>query len=163
MIVEKLIKQLQLIEDKSLDVRIEIQTYTDEDTNYWLSNIEVSNTGSSGYEVAGEVTLIGTEWKGFKSLPILKMILMEFNMSLNENQDSEKYKVRSNAEKLNLIAKFICYVHRNDEDITADDVCHIIKDITLDEMDSGLEDLLDVWIASEDMQKILAEEDEVRH
>ena len=84
-------------------------------------------------------------------------------MSLNENQDSEKYKVRSNAEKLNLIAKFICYVHRNDEDITADDVCHIIKDITLDEMDSGLEDLLDVWIASEDMQKILAEEDEVRH
>ena len=88
---------------------------------------------------------------------------MEFNMSLNENQDKAEYKVRSNAEKLNLIAKFICYVHRNDEDITADDVCHIIKDITLDEMDSGLEDLLDVWIASEDMQKILAEEDEVRH
>ena len=60
-IVEKLIKQLQLIEDKSLDVRIEIQTYTDEDTNYWLSDIEVSNTGSSGYEVGGEVTLIGVE------------------------------------------------------------------------------------------------------
>tara|TARA_B100001245_G_C22866955_1_gene416946 strand:- start:1257 stop:1523 length:267 start_codon:yes stop_codon:yes gene_type:complete len=88
---------------------------------------------------------------------------MEFNMSLNENQDKAEYKVRSNAEKLNLIAKFICYVHRNDEDITADDVCHIIKDITLDEMDSGLEDLLDVWIASEDMQKILAKDDEVRH
>jgi hypothetical protein len=88
---------------------------------------------------------------------------MEFNMSLNENQDKAKYKVRSNAEKLNLIAKFICYVHRNDEDITADDVCHVIKDITLDEMDSGLEDLLDVWIASEDMQKILAEDNEVRH
>ena len=88
---------------------------------------------------------------------------MEFNMSLNENQDSEKYKVRSNAEKLNLIAKFICYVHRNDEDITADDVCHIIKDITLDELDSELEDLLDVWIASEDMQKILAKDNEVRH
>tara|TARA_R100000656_G_scaffold69290_1_gene52174 strand:- start:46 stop:312 length:267 start_codon:yes stop_codon:yes gene_type:complete len=88
---------------------------------------------------------------------------MEFNMSLNENQDKAKYKVRSNAEKLNLIAKFICYVHRNDEDITADDVCHVIKDITLDEMDKGLEDLLDVWIASEDMQKILAKDDEVRH
>ena len=61
MTVEKLIKRLQLIKDKSLDVRIEIQTYTDEDTNYWLSDIEVSNTGSSGYEVGGEVTLIGVE------------------------------------------------------------------------------------------------------
>ena len=84
-------------------------------------------------------------------------------MSINGNQDDAKYLVRSNVEKLNLIAKFICYVHRNDEDITADDVCHVIKDITLDEMDSGLEDLLDVWIASEDMQKILAKDDEVRH
>ena len=85
-------------------------------------------------------------------------------MSLNENQDKAKYKVRSNAEKLNLIAKFICYVHRNGEDyINADDVCHVIKDITLDELDSELEDLLDVWIASEDMQKILAEDNEVRH
>ena len=89
---------------------------------------------------------------------------MEFNMSLNENQDNAKYKVRSNAEKLNLIAKFICYVHRNGEDyINADDVCHVIKDITLDELDGELEDLLDVWIASEDMQKILAKDDEVRH
>tara|TARA_R100001530_G_scaffold115234_1_gene82171 strand:+ start:227 stop:412 length:186 start_codon:yes stop_codon:yes gene_type:complete len=61
MTVEKLIKRLQLIKDKSLDVRIEIQTYTDEDTNYWLSDIEVSNTGSSGYEIGGEVTLIGVE------------------------------------------------------------------------------------------------------
>ena len=66
MTVEKLIKRLQLIKDKSLDVRIETQTYpwsiyTDEDTNYWLSDIEVSNTGSSGYEVSGEVTLIGAE------------------------------------------------------------------------------------------------------
>ena len=39
----------------------------------------------------------------------------------------------------------------------------IAMNITLDELDSELEDLLDVWIASEDMQKILAEEDEVRH
>ena len=61
MTVEKLIKRLQLIKDKSLDVRIETQTYTEEDTNYWLSDIEVSNTGSSGYEVGGEVTLIGVE------------------------------------------------------------------------------------------------------
>ena len=83
-------------------------------------------------------------------------------MSLNENQDNAKYKVHSNAEKLNLIAKFICYVHRNDEDITADDVCHIIKDITLNELDGELEVILDIWIASEDMQKILNKE-EVRH
>ena len=84
-------------------------------------------------------------------------------MSLNENQDKAENSVRSNAEKLNLIAKFICYVHRNGEDyITADDVCHVIKDITLDEMDYELEDLLNMWIESEDMQKIL-HEDEVRH
>ena len=88
---------------------------------------------------------------------------MEFNMSLNENQDKAENSVRSNAEKLNLIAKFICYVHRNDEDITADDVCHIIKDITLDELDDELEVILDMWIASEDMQKILAKDGEVRH
>ena len=84
-------------------------------------------------------------------------------MSINGNQDDAKYLVRSDREKINLIAKFICYVHRNDEDITANDVCHIIKDITLNEVDDGLEDLLDVWIASEDMQKILAKDDEVRH
>ena len=90
------------------------------------------------------------------------MVLLEFIMSINGNQDDAKYLVRSNAEKLNLIAKFICYVHRNDENITANDVCHVIKDITLDEMNNGLEDLLDVWIASEEMQKIL-HGDEVRH
>ena len=84
-------------------------------------------------------------------------------MSLNENQDKAENSVRSNAEKLNLIAKFICYVHRNDEDITADDVCHIIKDITLDELDDELEVILDMWIASEDMQKILAKDGEVHH
>ena len=83
-------------------------------------------------------------------------------MSLNENQNKAEYTVRSDKEKLGLIAKFICYVHRNDEDISADDVCHIIKDITLDEVDVGLEDLLNVWIMSEDMMKILAN-GEVRH
>ena len=83
-------------------------------------------------------------------------------MSINGNQDDAKYLVRSDKEKLNLIAKFICYVHRNDEDITADDVCHIIKDITLNEVDGGLEDLLDIWIASEDMQNLM-NKNEVRH
>jgi len=83
-------------------------------------------------------------------------------MSINGNQDDAKYLVRSDREKINLIAKFICYVHRNDEDITADDVCHIIKDITLNEVDGGLEDLLDIWIASEDMQNLM-NKNEVRH
>ena len=90
------------------------------------------------------------------------MVLLEFIMSINGNQDDAKYLVRSDREQINLIAKFICYVHRNDENITANDVCHVIKDITLDEMNNGLEDLLDVWIASEEMQKIL-HGDEVRH
>ncbi len=83
-------------------------------------------------------------------------------MSINGNQDDAKYLVRSDKEKLNLIAKFICYVHRNDEDITANDVCHVIKDITLNEVDGGLEDLLDIWIASEDMQNLM-NKNEVRH
>jgi hypothetical protein len=90
------------------------------------------------------------------------MVLLEFIMSINKNQDDAKYLVRSDREKINLIAKFICYVHRNDEDITADDVCHIIKDITLNEVDGGLEDLLDIWIASEDMQNLM-NKNEVRH
>ena len=61
MTVEKLIKRLQLIKDKSLDVRIETQTWAEEDRSFWLSNIEVSNPGSSGYEIGGEVRLIGEE------------------------------------------------------------------------------------------------------
>ena len=59
--VRKLIKRLQLIEDKSLPVNIETQVFCEEDANYWLSDIEVSNTGSSGYEMIGEVRLIGVE------------------------------------------------------------------------------------------------------
>ena len=78
------------------------------------------------------------------------MVLLEFIMSINGNQDDAKYLVRSDKEKLNLIAKFICYVHRNDEDIT------------INEVDNELEVILDMWIASEKMQKIL-NGDEVRH
>jgi hypothetical protein len=61
MTVEKLIKRLQLIKDKSLPVNIETQTFCEEDETFWLSDIEVSNTGSSGYEMSGEVRLIGIE------------------------------------------------------------------------------------------------------
>ncbi len=83
-------------------------------------------------------------------------------MSLNENQNKAEYTVRSDAEKLSLIAKFICFIHRNSELATADDVCNIIKDITIDEVDNELEVILDMWVASEDMRKIL-DSDEVRH
>jgi len=83
-------------------------------------------------------------------------------MSLNENQNKAEYTVRSDAEKLRLIAKFICFIHRNNENVTADDVCHIIKDITIDEVDNELEVILNMWVASEDMMKIL-DSDEVRH
>jgi len=83
-------------------------------------------------------------------------------MSLNENQNKAEYTVRSDEEKLRLIAKFICFIHRNNENVTADDVCHIIKDITIDEVDNELEVILNMWVASEDMMKIL-DSDEVRH
>ncbi len=59
--VDKLIKRLELIKDKSLPVNIETQTWHEEDRYFWLSKIEVSNTGSSGYEMIGEVRLIGEE------------------------------------------------------------------------------------------------------
>ena len=90
------------------------------------------------------------------------MVLLEFIMSINGNQDDAKYLVRSDREKLNLIAKFICFIHRNSADVTADDVCNTIKDITINEVDNELEVILDMWIASEKMQKIL-NGDEVRH
>ena len=83
-------------------------------------------------------------------------------MSLNENQDDVQYSVRSAKEQISLIAKLICFIHRNDEDLTAGDVCEMIKDITLNEVPDEVEVILNYWIASEDMQEILAK-DEVRH
>ena len=56
MIVKDLIKALQAVEDKNLEVLLITQP-NDED-NPWLNAIEVSNTGDSGYEVGGEVRLI---------------------------------------------------------------------------------------------------------
>ena len=58
--VNKLIGILNKVEDKSLPIRI---IELDEDgwfkDNYWLEEVEVSDTGSSGYEVEGEVRLYG--------------------------------------------------------------------------------------------------------
>jgi len=57
--VKELIKRLDKIKDKDLDVRVVIPEFDDE--NYWLSEVEVSNKGDSGYELHGEVRLIGNE------------------------------------------------------------------------------------------------------
>ena len=55
MTVDELIKELQKIEDKTLDVR------TDFIKNHWLERIEVHPQGNSGYELHGEVILITSE------------------------------------------------------------------------------------------------------
>tara|TARA_R100000005_G_C4937663_1_gene163702 strand:+ start:87 stop:254 length:168 start_codon:yes stop_codon:yes gene_type:complete len=55
MTVDELIKELQKIEDKTLDVR------TDFIKNRWVERVEVHHQGSSGYELDGEVILITSE------------------------------------------------------------------------------------------------------
>jgi len=57
--VKDLIKQLQQIKDKTLDVRV-IEDNEGID-NFWLDGIEVNDKGDSGYEMHGEVRLIGKE------------------------------------------------------------------------------------------------------
>ena len=57
--IEELIKQLQKIKNKTLSIRIIKEK--DDDKNYWLENIDVSNTGDTGYELHGEVRLTGKE------------------------------------------------------------------------------------------------------
>ena len=66
--VQQLIEILQSIEDKTLPIRvIEDKDYYesgDAKTNFWLyseTDIELNNTGQSGYEMSGEVRLIGSE------------------------------------------------------------------------------------------------------
>jgi hypothetical protein len=59
MTVHELIEKLRQVEDKNLDVRI-VDENNDE-ANIWLHSVEVSDTGESGYEVEGEVRLIGNE------------------------------------------------------------------------------------------------------
>jgi hypothetical protein len=55
MTVEELIKELQKIEDKTLDVR------TDFIKNRWVERVEAHYKGGSGYELHGEVILISSE------------------------------------------------------------------------------------------------------
>jgi hypothetical protein len=65
MTVKDLINVLQNIEDKSLLIRVIENNDFDIDgnpkPNFWLSGIEVSEEGQSGYEQNGEIRLIGSE------------------------------------------------------------------------------------------------------
>ena len=58
MTVEELINELQKIEDKTLDVRLE---YKDGEANEWVERVEAHYQGGSGYELHGEVILIASE------------------------------------------------------------------------------------------------------
>ena len=60
--IKNLVKYLLTIENQKLPVRICINTKKyDPDANYWLNDIEVNNTGTGGYEISGEIRLIGDE------------------------------------------------------------------------------------------------------
>ena len=62
MTVEELIKELQKIEDKTLDVRLEdAEEDYFEEVNKWLERVEVYYQGGSGHELHGEVILVGSE------------------------------------------------------------------------------------------------------
>jgi len=64
MTVQDLIDNLNTITDKTLNVRVLENNPSNSDynlTNYWIDRIEVANTGQSGYELHGEVILIGEE------------------------------------------------------------------------------------------------------
>jgi len=64
MTVQELINKLNKIEDKTLFVRVLENNPHNPDfnmENYWLDEIEISDTGQSGYELHGEVRLIGVE------------------------------------------------------------------------------------------------------
>ena len=56
--IQKLINYLQSVEDKTLPIRIINDSEVDGE-NYWLNKIELSDTGNSGYEIKGELRLIG--------------------------------------------------------------------------------------------------------
>jgi hypothetical protein len=62
MTVQDLIDNLNTITDKTLNVRVLENNPNNFDynlENYWIDRIDVANTGQSGYELQGEVVLIG--------------------------------------------------------------------------------------------------------
>lgn len=56
MTVQSLIDLLNKVEDKSLEVCVSL-----EETNLWITDVTEHSTGSSGYEVEGEINLEYTE------------------------------------------------------------------------------------------------------
>ncbi len=64
MTVQELIDELNTIENKDLLVRVLENNPNNPDLNmenYWLLELEVHDTGQSGYELNGEVLLIGAQ------------------------------------------------------------------------------------------------------
>ena len=64
MTVQELIDALNTIDNKDLCVRVLENNPHNPNfnmENYWLDEIEISDTGQSGYELHGEVRLIGVE------------------------------------------------------------------------------------------------------
>ena len=62
MTVQEIIDNLNTITDKTLNVRVLENNPSKSDynlENYWIDRIDVANTGHSGYELHGEVVLIG--------------------------------------------------------------------------------------------------------
>ena len=62
MTVQDLINNLNTITDKTLNVRVLENNPNNSDynlENYWVDKIDVANTGQSGYELQGEVVLVG--------------------------------------------------------------------------------------------------------
>ena len=62
MTVDELIKELQKIEDKTLDVRLEDEEEDYfEEVNKWVERVIVNYRGGSGHELHGEVVLVASE------------------------------------------------------------------------------------------------------
>ena len=62
MTVQDLIDNLNTITDKTLNVRVLENNPSNPDQNlenYWIDRLDVANTGQSGYELHGEVVLVG--------------------------------------------------------------------------------------------------------
>mgnify|MGYP003624475250 CR=1 FL=1 len=60
MIVKELIEKLKTL-PQDLPIRCLSFEATDDDENQWITNLEISETGTSGYEESGEVRLITNE------------------------------------------------------------------------------------------------------
>lgn len=60
---KQLIEMLNKLTDeqKEMDIVLINEQNEDDTANIWLDRIEVSNFGESGYEVGGEIRLIGNE------------------------------------------------------------------------------------------------------